>query len=240
MQGRAAPTPAWHDFDFFRQLTQMALHSQTQLGFHTFASGKQYTYIKPKEAPGPIFLRNIVFLTPANNSKTIAIVCEMGSHGGRATWEPPKGQMEWKEFADSGFKSGQNIAPAMLFKYMRRGALREMTEEAKLLPSEIQGLQPLPIQYKQEWKESKIAGAAFMYQFWHAIVKPGAMSEAQKRLKTLVSNPDWINILPADICEKQAIKWWNPTRDDPKLIRGSFSNKMTKMYYAFLESKLSK
>ncbi len=211
------------------------MESDLQVGFHTFPSGKQYTYVKPKGAPGPIFLRNILFLTPANDPRTIAIVCEMGSHGGAGTWEPPKGQMEWKEFADSGFKSGGRITPAELFKYMRRGALREMTEEAKLLPSEIQNLRRLPIQYKQEWHESKVSGAAFMYQFWHATVKPGAMSEAQKRIRTLVANPDWIKILPPDMCEKQEIKWWNPARDNHKLIRGAFSNTMTQMYYAFLE-----
>ena len=210
-----------------------------KFGFHTFPSGKQYTYVKPPGAPGPIFLRNILFLTPANDLRTIAIVCEMGSHGGAGTWEPPKGQMEWKEFADSGFKSGDTIAPTELFKYMRRGALREMTEEAKLLPSEIKNLRRLPIHYKQEWRESKIAGAAFMYQFWHAKVNVGAMSEAQKRLKTLIANPDWIKILPADICEKQAIQWWNPGRDNHKLIRGAFSKLMTQMYYAFLEKRAS-
>ena len=213
------------------------MESDLQVGFHTFPSGKQYTYVKPKGAPGPIFLRNILFLTPANDKHTIAIVCEMGSHGGAGTWEPPKGQMEWKEFADSGFKSGGRIAPAELFKYMRRGALREMTEEAKLLPSEIQNLRRLPIQYKQEWRESKVPGAAFMYQFWHATVKAGAMSEAQKRLKTLIANPDWIKILPPDMCEKQDIKWWNPARDNHKLIRGAFSNTMTQMYFAFLEKR---
>lgn len=208
-----------------------------ELGFHTFPSGKQYAYVKPNGAPGPIFLRNILFLTSPKSARTIAIVCEMGSHGGAGTWEPPKGQMEWKEFADSGFKSGVYITPAELFKYMRRGALREMTEEAKLLVSEIQNLQRLPIQYKQEWPESKITGASFMYQFWQAIVKPGAMYEAQKRLKTLVSNPEWIKILPPDMCEKQDIKWWNPSRDNHKLIRGAFSNTMTQMYYAYLNSK---
>ncbi len=212
-----------------------------KVGFHTFPSGKQYTYVRPDGEPGPIFLRNILFLTPTNDVRTIAIVCEMGSRGGAGTWEPPKGQMEWKEFADSGFKSGVRIAPADLLKYMRRGALREMTEEAKVLPSEITGLRRLPLAYSQAWPESKVAGAAFMYQFWHATLKPGAMVEAQKRLAALMSNPDWIKMLPPDMCEKQAVRWWNPVRgDDPKLIRGAFSNKMTRMYYAFLENnKLS-
>lgn len=207
-----------------------------ELGFHTFPrSGKQYTYVKPHGAPGPIFLRNILFLTPKHSQQTIAIVCEMGSNGGHGTWEPPKGQMEWKEFADSGFKPGSKIELSELYKYMRHGALREMTEEAKLLPSEIENLRRLPLQYTQAWPESKIAGAAFMYQFWHANVKPGAMLEAQKRIRTLMQNPDWIKILPADMCEKQAITWWNPAKDDTKLIRGAFSNTMTQMYYAYLE-----
>ena len=193
--------------------------------------------MRPKDAPGPIFLRNILFLTPSNDKHTIAIVCEMGSHGGHGTWEPPKGQMEWKEFADSGFRAGQRVEPAEVVKYMRRGALREMTEEAKLLPSEINGLQRLPLQYTQAWPESKVAGAAFMYQFWHAAVKPGALGEAQKRLKALISNPDWIKILPPDMCEKQAVAWWHPKRNDAKLIRGAFSNTMTRMYFGWLDGK---
>lgn len=210
-----------------------------KLGFHTFPSGKQYAYVQPRNA-GPIFLRNIVFLTPsATDLRTIAIVCEMGSHGGRGTWEPPKGQMEWKEFADSGFKSGQHISPDILFKYMRRGVLREMTEEAKLLPSEIQNLRRLPVVYKQEWAgvgAGAGAGAEFMYQFWHAVVKPGAMIMAKKRIATLVKNPDWIKILPPDMCEKQDVQWWNPDKNDPRMIRGAFSNTMTRMYYAYLDS----
>lgn len=205
-----------------------------EIGFHTFSSGKQYVFIK--HGKSRIFLRNILFLVNARNTKEIAIVREWGAHI-KKSWEPPKGQMEWKEFADSGVRAGDTISPQILTQFQKEGVLREMVEEAKIYTSEIKHLTKLPIAYEQEWVDSKLPHARFQYQFWYATTTPAVMLEAQKRMHTLVKHKDdWKFILPDDITEKDDIQWWNPETDGWGCIRGEFSKKMTTLYFDFIQT----
>jgi hypothetical protein len=198
-----------------------------EIGFHTFPNGKQYTYVRPEKTSGPIFLRNIIFLVNTHDNNEIAIVREWGATH-KDAWEPPKGQMEWKEFHNSHIRPKSTIDMEKLVPFMRDGVLREMTEEAKVLPSEIKHLQLLPLSYAEEWPEAG-KGAQLHYQFWTAKMEPKSMYEAQKRMKTL-TNSDLYNMLPADMCEKDKIMWWKP-RDGWAKIRGAFSKKMTTLFY---------
>lgn len=203
------------------------------IGFHRFPNGKQYVFVT--DAKGArIFLRNIIIISNEKNPAEIAIVREWGARSNKGTWEPPKGQMEWKEFSESGVVSGNSLSAASLTGFQRRGVLREMVEEAKIYPSEIKHLKKLPLVYQQEWEGLK--NSYFAYQFWHATISNATMLEAQKRIATLVAHAsDWKRILPADVTEKDAIKWWNPERDGWDAIRGEFSKKMTKLYFYSLE-----
>ena len=212
-----------------------------EIGFHTFPSGKQYAFFK-EDGKAPCFLRNILFLAMPGDPTTIAIVREYGASTDRGVWEPPKGQMEWKEFAAAGVKAGARITPARLTQFQRAGVLREMVEEAKILPREIHGLTKLPILYRQQWTDDykpREFTADFCYQFWHATTSPETLLEAQERMATLVANPDWKHILPADMTEKDAIQWWNPDRDGWAPIRGAFSKKMTQLYFDTAHKHLS-
>lgn len=203
-----------------------------EIGFHTFPNGKQYTYVRPDKGSGPIFLRNIIFLINARNKDQIAIVREWGARSDQHVWEPPKGQMEWKEFRDSRIRPHSTITPEKLLPFMREGILREMTEEAKVLPSEIKHLRVLPIAYTEPWPEANEAGhgTQLLYQFWTAEMDQKTMYEAQKRMKTLVDNGDLYSMLPPDMTEKDKIMWWKPS-DGWNKIRGAFSKKMTTMFY---------
>ncbi|NBO42093.1 MAG: hypothetical protein EBU92_11370 [Betaproteobacteria bacterium] len=205
-----------------------------EIGFHTFPSGKQYVFFKETESSRPCFLRNILFLTPPGDPHTVAIVREYGARTHRGVWEPPKGQMEWKEFAEAGVRAGSKLTAKQLTQFQRAGILREMVEEAKVLPKEIHGLTKLPLLYRQQWIDDyKPRGftADFCYQFWHATCSLETLLEAQRRMAVLVDNPDWKQLLPADITEKDAIQWWNPDRDGWDAIRGAFSKKMTQLYF---------
>ena len=199
-----------------------------EIGYHEFPSGKRYAYIKADDG-SLIFLRNIVFLRNTANPKEVAIVHEWGMEN-EGRWEPPKGQMEWIELADKGFHKGDTISETELYKYMARGALREMVEESNLIVSEVQGFRRLPMVYAQAWEESGIPGAQFLYQYWTANLKPERMLEAQGRMNELVTNSDWKGILPSDVTEKDKIRWWKPS-DGWKYIRGGFSKKMTQLFY---------
>lgn len=202
-----------------------------ELGFHTFPSGKRYAYmIKDGKH---VFIRNIIFLTRGEN---IVLVREWGAPSDMHVWESPKGQMEWSEFASSGIRAGSKQSHAVMMKCMKKAMLREMVEEAKVMPSEIKHMLPLPLQYEQEWLKCDLKNSKFLYQFWTAEL--ASLSPAQNRMKTLVDNPDWKGILPADLTEKDAVKWWKPA-DGWSHIRNGFSKKMMKQYFDFRMSQQS-
>lgn len=203
-----------------------------EVGFHTFPSGKKYTYaiIEGKK----VFLRNIVFLTTANEKDTCVIVHEWGKPL-KGRWEPPKGQVEWKEFEDSNIKPRTKLSESDLQKYMRKGALREMVEESNILPDEVKNVHLLPLSYTQDWPESKVPGAKFIYMFWAGVVHKSIVQTASRRIREIVENPEWKEMLPADLCEKDAIQWWNPT-NGWDFIRAGFSKKMTRMYIEYIQT----
>lgn len=203
-----------------------------EVGYHRFPSGKKYIFVK--EPTGPVFLRNAIFLTRGTDPTMIAIVHEWGK--GDTRWEPPKGQMEWKEVEDLEIEQNAIISQKDLQSHMRKGIMREMTEESYILPTEIKNFQMLPLQHVQDWPESEIKGAKFMYQFWTAQITDATMAIAQKRLRNLVGNPDWKMLLPKDLTEKDNIEWWNPS-DGYKKIRNGFSRRIAEKYYEFLNAK---
>ena len=171
-----------------------------EINYHTFPSGKSYVYVQTHSGQ-KVFLRNIMFLHNTANPTQIALVHEFGKRTDRAAWEPPKGQMEWKEFASAGVKPRDRISPKALERYQRDGVCRELTEEAKILPSEITGLKRLPYAYKQAWPESGIKNAFFIYQYWQAKATPATLLEAQERLNTLKADKDLKAMLPPDNAE---------------------------------------
>ena len=204
------------------------------IGFHEFPSGKKYLYIQSTEGGPRIFLRNILFIRHPDNHKKIAVVHEYGVKA-LASYEPPKGQMEWKEV--EGLKKGSTIEPKVLVKFMKEAVLREIGEEAKFLPSELKRLQPLPFSYEESFEGAPLKSDKFRYQFWTATATDSAMIKAQKRIKHMIMKPEHIDLLPADVREKDHVCWFElKSKDDYKYIRRSFSLKMTKMYYENIDS----
>jgi len=200
-----------------------------EVGYRVFPRGKRYAYVMMDGAP--VFLRNIIFIHNAENPSQIVIVHEWGMSDHR--WEPPKGQFEWDELGAP--RKGVKMTYKQILLAMRRGILRETKEEAKIMPSELINLIPLENAYIQDWTDSGVPNAKFMYQYWHATITPATMLEAQTRTKELVDNKDWRHLLPPDVLEKDAIRWWSPRMPNAyKHIRGGFSQKMTSLYFETL------
>lgn len=204
---------------------------------HIFPSGKQYACVR--DGKSKCFLRNIAFLHKPNSAHTIMIVHEWGVKEDRHQWEPPKGQMEWKEFAAKGFHKGQEISTQQLTSAMKEGLLRELSEEAKVKPTEIQDFRLLPLSYSEPFPKAG-PDAEFRYQFWTGTVTAPNFAKAKQRMEELVGNPSLWPDIPADKKEKDGVAWWSP--EEPRAwekIRGAFSGTMTRMYYAYLEKKKS-
>lgn len=179
-----------------------------------------------------MFLRNIVFLTTATDPSTFVIVHEWGMPQ-KGRWEPPKGQMEWKEFQDANVKPGSVVSKSQLATHMRKAALREMIEESYILPKDVDNFRMLPLSYRQDWPESGLPGVQFMYVYWAGTIKKPVVTHARKRILEVVRNPEWKAVLPPDLCEKDDMMWWNPT-DGWDTIRTGFSKKMTRMYIEYI------
>ena len=202
-----------------------------EVGYKVFPRGKRYAYVMIDHHP--VFLRNIVFIHNTANPSQMVIVHEWKMPDNR--WEPPKGQFEWDEF--DATRKGSKMSHAEIRNAMRRGILRETKEEAKIMPSELIDFHPLEESYTQDWPESGIPNAMFLYQFWQAKATPQTMLDAQIRMKELVDNKDWANLLPADVLEKDKIRWWDPVKEGYTNIRSGFSKKMTKKYVDLLKSQ---
>jgi hypothetical protein len=204
-----------------------------KIDFHRFSTGKEYACVVEEKdrANRRVFLRNIAFLHPPSDLSKIVVVREWGTESNRQTWEPPKGQMEWKEFAAADFKPRQDITPRQLVAAMRKGLLRELAEEAKLTAADIRDFALLPLSYTEPF-EAAGKNAVFRYQFWEGVVTEAAMRRAQGRMEELVGNPETWADIPADKKEKNAVAWWKPTSSEAwRRIRGAFSGTMVRMYY---------
>lgn len=197
------------------------------LDYKQFPSGKQYACIR--DGGKQIFLRNIAFLHAPGDASKIVLVHEWG-YPTAGEWEPPKGQMEWKEFAAAGFKKGQDITGSALIAAMRDGVLREVEEEAKIRAGDIEGLDVLQMSYSEDFPAAG-KNAMFRYQFWTGVVAPAAMANAQAHIAEIVGNKKLQKSLPPDKKEKDAVAYWSPATDGWDKIRGAFSGTMTRMYY---------
>ncbi len=204
------------------------------LDYQRFPSGKQYACVR--DGKTKTFLRNIAFLHTASDKRRIVLVHEW-DYPMRREWEPPKGQMEWKEFAAEGYKKGQTISAKELVAAMREGVLREVAEEAKIPHTHIRSLHPIELSYTEPFPDAG-PHAFFRYQFWEGIVTADAVEAAQKTIERIVANPEVQAKLPADKKEKDAVGFWKPTvASDWDKIRGAFSGTMTRMYYGRLASR---
>lgn len=204
------------------------------IGFHEFSSGKKYLYVREKSDGPRIFLRNILFIHHPDSYKKIAVVHEYGEKG-MATYEPPKGQMEWKEV--SGYSKDSLIEPKQLVKFMKEAVLREIGEEAKFLPSELKKMKLLPFFYEEKFEGAPLKSDKFRYMFWSACATDASMIKAQKRIKQMIMNPHHIELLPSDVREKDHVCWFElKSKEDYKYIRRFFSLKMTKLYYENIDS----
>ena len=204
------------------------------IGYHEFKSGKKYLYVKECLDGSRTFLRNILFIHHPYSYKKIAVVHEFGEKA-TASYEPPKGQMEWKEV--EGYSNESKIEPKQLVKFMKEAVLREIGEEAKFLPSELKKLKLIPFSYEEKFEGAPLKSDKFRYMFWSACATDASMLKAQRRIKHMIEEPDHIQLLPSDVREKDHVCWFElKSKDDYKYIRRSFSLKMTKLYYENIDS----
>ena len=208
--------------------TRKAKTIRHTIGYETFKRGKEYLYIHQPSGER-VFIRNILFIHPADDEKTIALVHEWGKNP-KKEYEPPKGQMEWKEAKMYGATPNKQVSEKQLMIMMKAAVIREIGEEAKFLKSELKSVHPLPLVYEQSFMGAPLKTDRFRYQFWSATVTEASMKKAQERIQKLLDDPEGTKLLKPDLREKDGLIWWKPS-DGWDKIRSGFSNNMTHQYY---------
>jgi len=175
-----------------------------------------------------------LFIHPVGDPNTIALVHEWGKHP-KKEYEPPKGQMEWKEAKMYDAVPNKSVTETQLLTMMKAAVIREIGEEAKFTKQELKHVEPLPLVYEQSFKGAPLSTDRFRYQFWTATVSEASMKKAQARVQELLDNPEHTKTLKPDLREKDGLIWWNPSSPEKwRMIRGGFSNNMTHQYYEYV------
>jgi hypothetical protein len=159
-----------------------------------------------------LYLRNVAFITNPARTKLL-VVHNKGAPAGRE-WEPPKGLCEWTDLRTGG---------------MRAGMEREVTEEAKVFPSELRNVQMLPYAYTGI---CDVQRRPYMYQFWTATITELTMQKAKQRQRQLNENTDW---LAPEIREMDDVDWYDATR--MRITHGP-AEKMIRAYLRLLNKHI--
>ncbi len=162
-----------------------------------------------------LYLRNVAFITNPARTKLL-VVHNKGAPVDRE-WEPPKGLGEWTDIRTGG---------------MRAAMEREVTEEAKVFPSELRNVRMLPYAYTGI---CDVQHKPYMYQFWSATITEATMKKAKQRQHQLHSNRDWLAMTPPEIQETDAVDWYDASQ--MKITKGP-AEKMIRAYLRLLNKHI--
>lgn len=177
---------------------------------------KKYFYVEHPEEGWRVYLRSACFLHPLYkpfSADHFLVVKRTGADPDKASWEPPKGQMEGK---DGGAASKRKT----VFQLLKENVRREVAEEAKVR------------QIRDLWHTGLVLQSAepdfppntfFQYHIFSGFVHPLQIGRAFKEFEWYAENPKEFEKLESDKREKDALAWadvggrkkmmgrWSPT-----------------------------
>jgi 8-oxo-dGTP pyrophosphatase MutT (NUDIX family) len=181
-----------------------------------YAPQKKYFYVEHPTEGWRVYLRAACFiheLYKPFNPERFLVVKRTGGDPDRATWEPPKGQMEGKD-ADPR---------RSIMQLLKENIRREVEEEAK-------------VTYVRELTHTGLVLQAiepdfqpntyFQYHIFSGYTHPMQIEKAFKEFDWIQANPEKIMRLRSDKREKDAIAWYSPGMG----MMGRWSPTILKMY----------
>jgi ADP-ribose pyrophosphatase YjhB (NUDIX family) len=183
---------------------------------------KKYFYVEHPAEGWRVYLRACCFIheVPAKDScidpKRFIVVKRADKVANGREWEPPKGQMEWK---DAARKSDESV-----MQLLRENVKREVAEESRI--KRIVGLRHTSLIF-QGREQDYPPNTFFQYHIFQALVYPKEWMRASAELDWYRAHPLAFARLRRDKREKDAIDWYSPS--DHKLM-GKWSPKIVSMY----------
>lgn len=170
------------------------------------------SYVEDRTTKQRVYLRVFVFLYEHGvplDKRRFLMVHDKNNHG----WEPIKGQVEKCDAGDTVMES------------LRRAALREVREEAKIKTIER-------LEYAETWFEGREKTYppkhVFQYHVFTGTVLPDEIERARFRLYWYRRHPDDFNALHRSLKEKDDLDWYNAD----KQLFGRWSPRIVEMMLA--------
>jgi len=184
-----------------------------------YSPKKRYYYVEHPKEGWRVYLRSACFLHPMYepfNAAHFLVVKRTGGKEDKASWEPPKGQMEARDV--DGRK--RNI-----FHLLRDNIRREVAEEAKI--THVRDLWHTGI-VLQSREPDFPPNTYFQYHVFSGHVHPQQITRAFQDFDWYTVNREAFEGLPADEREKDALAWADV--GGKKKMMGRWSPTIVKLY----------
>jgi len=182
-----------------------------------FAPKKSYFYVEHPTEGWRVYLRAACFIhelyKPFNPSRFI-IVKRTDGDPAKATWEPPKGQMEGRDARDS---------KKSIMQLLKENIRREVLEEAKI--ANVRELTHTGM-VLQSVEPDFPPNTYFHYHVFGGYAHPMQIHKAVDDFNWIHDNRGEFMKMRSDQREKDAIDWYTPDRK----MMGRWSPTLVKMY----------
>jgi 8-oxo-dGTP pyrophosphatase MutT (NUDIX family) len=184
-----------------------------------YAPHKQYFYVEHPVEGWRVYLRSACFVhqlyKPFNPTKFL-VVKRTGGKADKASWEPPKGQLEGKD--------ARQQKP--ILQLLKENIRREVAEEAKITYIRELSYTGLVI---QSVEPDFPPNTFFHYHIFSGYAHPTQIENAFADFKWIEEHPEEFAKLRSDQREKDAISWFDP--EQTKMM-GRWSPTILKLYLA--------
>lgn len=188
-----------------------------------YAPHKLYFYVEHPTEGWRVYLRAACFIhelyKPFQSSKFL-VVKRTGGDPEKATWEPPKGQMEGRD----------GHPKKSILQLLKENIKREVDEEAKI--NYLRELTHTGL-ILQDIEPDFPPNTYFQYHIFSAYAHPSQIARAFDEFAWIADHREEFMRLRSDRREKDAIAWYDPT----KKMMGRWSPTLLTMYFELYTGK---
>ena len=162
---------------------------------------KKYFYVEHPKEGWRVYLRSAAFLHSINeqfNPQQFIVVKRTGAHKTSPTWEPPKGQMEWKDTPNGR---------GLVLKLLEENVRRETEEESHI--TQIKNLQHTGLVFQSQ-ESNYPPNHYFQYHIFQGFLTEAEINKSFDTFKWIKEHPKGFARWKRDRKEKDAVSWFNP------------------------------
>ena len=206
-----------------------------RFGAHNFRRfNKVYAYVALPDSDTWVFLRTAALLEVEmpphlrGEEPQFILVHDVGNTKKRS-WDPPKGQVEYKEF--EAIKTRYRSPKTRLHALLREGIGREVEEESKIKIADVRDLTELDLVVGGHHADLP-NHFHYQYHLFEGRISYKTYLKAERALERLRNTPALAIGLPKDVLEKDRIALWKPSDGLGMVLEGD-PQKIMRLYCAY-------